>query len=519
MNLQKSKGFALTQTVLAIALGSAIVGGVAYHYQGVHYQNGLVADANTIVINAEKSFDAPVKRTWKFTGETFNEGQAFNGTATIDASGKVCTALKARLALFGSVACDTSGTLTFTPSTTKPTIQAGVSEDVAALPSSTPPPVTAPNAVNLDGTAVTVGSSFASNDVANPPIVVSTFSSVSTAGNASRPVDGGNSGGVYSEPRLAPGLVPFPVTGVVGTGVVNPPPPPIVYSSNISCGEFDNNTNAGQGYTPDAGFPKITNPSTNSLNCIRSSMFLYANEPSTPFDYGPSYTVYNIPSGSTIAWNSPSCAPTIVAVAGNNLSICVPAKTTITSALMNAGAQNVTSSATAVLTYADGSSVTYSFNGNYTLHGPGYSATPMPTTPTVLSSMWGVNVVVSQGSNVDHYEMGITCGVSPPQSQFDATVQNVPASGLYSATNTSNLPGLTTGYYFVNVGVPYTVLDTTTAPQIIPMTNALPQSMCNMNNGFGGVFVPQVQVRACNASNQCSAWSPQFGQFCAYNRC
>ncbi len=518
-NYQKSKGFALTQTILAIALGSAVVGGVAYHYHGVHYQEGLVSDANTIVQNSEKSFDAPRKKTWSFTGETFNQGQAFNGTATIDASAKVCTALKAQLSPMGSVNCDTSGQLTFTSSKVKPALLAGVSEDVPALPSSTPAPVSAPNAVNLNGTAVTVGSSFASNDVANPPITVSTFSSVATLGNASKPVGGGNNGTVSSAGSLSPAVVPSPTVGSVGTAVINPPPPPVVYSSNQSCGEFDNNIDAGQGYSPDAGFPKITSPSANSLNCVRSSMFLYANEPNDPFQYGPSYTVYNIPSGSTIAWNSPACAPTIVPVAGNNLSICVPVKTTITSAAMNAGAENVTSSASAVLTYPDGSSVTYTFAGNYTLHGPGYSALPMPVVPSVLSSMWGVNVVVSQEANVDHYEMGITCGVSPPQSQFDATVQSVPAAGLTSATNTSNLPGLTTGYYFVPVGVPYTVIEATTSPQVGAMTAALPQSLCNMNNGFGGVYIPQVQVRACNASNQCSAWSPQFGQFCGFNRC
>ncbi len=515
LNYSKAKGFALTQTVLAIALGSAVIGGVAYHYQSVHYKSGLVADANTIVVNSEKSFDAPIKKTWKFTGETFNEGQAFNGTATVDASAKVCNGLKAQLASLGSVACDSSGQLSFTSSKIKPALVAGVSEDVPSLPSSIPAPVQTPNAVNLDGTAVTVGSSFASNDVSNPPITVSTFSSVATAGNASKAVNNGNDGTVSSGSSLNPAVVPSPAVGSVGTAVVTP----VVYSSNFSCGEFDNNVNAGQGYTPDAGFPKITSPSPNSLNCIRSSMFLYANEPSIPFQYGPAYTVYNIPDGSTIAWNSPACPPNIVALAGNNVSVCLPAKITITSAAMNAGAQNIQSSASAVLTYPDGSSVTYTFAGNYTLHGPGYSALPMPVVPSVLSSMWGVNVVVSQEANVDHYEMGITCGVSPPQSQFDATVQNVPAAGLTSATNTSNLPGLSTGYYFVPVGVPYTVIEATTSPQVGAMTAALPQSLCNMNNGFGGVFIPQVQVRACNASNQCSAWSPQFGQFCGFNRC
>ncbi|MFA6231953.1 MAG: hypothetical protein WC617_17555 [Rhodanobacter sp.] len=150
-------------------------------------------------------------------------------------------------------------------------------------------------------------------------------------------------------------------------------------------------------------------------------------------------------------------------------------------------------------------------------------AYPVPSSPTVLSSMWGVNVVVSQGSGVDHYEMGITCGISPPASQFNATVQTVPASGLTQSVNTANLPGLTTGYYFVPVGVPYTVIggmsSTAGMTEVANMTRALPQSACNMGGGYGGVWAVQVKVKACNASGQCSAWSPDFGQFCGFNRC
>ncbi|MFA6229549.1 MAG: hypothetical protein WC617_05150 [Rhodanobacter sp.] len=502
---KKLHGFALTPVLLAVAVSAVLGAGTVAYFHNIHHQSELKRDADAIVTNAEMSYHS--QKT--FTGATFNQGQAFAGTATIDASGKACIALQSELAPRGTVNCDASGKLTFTASKVKSSLSAGVADQLASLPSSDPAPAMTPKAVNLDGTPVNVGSSFASNSVANPPAIATSFNSVATMSNGFQSVSGGNNGSFFSSPNLNPGVVTQPVVSSTGTAVVT-----TINTSTQACGTFDNNINAGQGYNDDDGYPKIVTPSQNNLSCTRSSSFLYANEPSTPFQYGPLFNVYNIPNGSTISWNNSDCPPTIFTANGVNLSVCVPLKTTITSAAMNAGAQNVTSSASATVTFPDGKTENYSFNGNYTLHGPGYK---LPTTPSVLSSMWGVNVVVSQGSGVDHYEMGITCGVNPPVSQFNATVQNVPASGLVSSVNTENLPGLTTGYYFVPVGVPYTVIASN--PQIGNMTAALPQSVCNMNNGFGGVWVPQIQVRACNAGGVCSAWSPQFGQFCGFNRC
>lgn len=159
--------------------------------------------------------------------------------------------------------------------------------------------------------------------------------------------------------------------------------------------------------------------------------------------------------------------------------------------------------------------------GNATVTPPP-PAYPVPSSPKVLYSMWGVNVVVSPDANAASYQMGITCGINPPASVFNATVQNVPASGLYSSVITENLPTMNTGYYFLPIGTAYTVIggmaNTGGSTQVANMTKALPQSTCQIPNSFG-VWNVQVKVRACNVSGQCSAWSPDFGQFCNFNRC
>ncbi|MEY2114782.1 hypothetical protein [Rhodanobacter sp. FW106-PBR-R2A-1-13] len=153
---------------------------------------------------------------------------------------------------------------------------------------------------------------------------------------------------------------------------------------------------------------------------------------------------------------------------------------------------------------------------------PPASVYPVPSSPKVLYSMWGVNVVVSPDKNAATYEMGISCGINPPASIFNATVQKVATSGLYSSVITENLPTLNSGYYFLPIGTAYTVIGgmatTGGSTQVANMTKALPQSVCQIPNSFG-VWAVNVKVRACSASGDCSAWSPDFPQFCNFNRC
>ncbi len=238
MKYQKAshrQGFALTQIALSVALGSVLAAGVVYHFNGINQKSNFVADANVILSNTEKSFDAPLKRTWKFSGKTFNEGQAFDGTATIDTSVTVCAGLKAELASMGSVHCDESGLLTFASSKVKPNFLAGVADDLTVLPSPDPAPIEQPSVVDLNGKSLTIASTIVSNPVNNTPVSGATFTQVATNAGANKTVNGGNSGGVLSETLYAPSIMYKQIIGNAVIFVPPPPPPPTLVLRDLGC--------------------------------------------------------------------------------------------------------------------------------------------------------------------------------------------------------------------------------------------------------------------------------------------
>lgn len=139
-------------------------------------------------------------------------------------------------------------------------------------------------------------------------------------------------------------------------------------------------------------------------------------------------------------------------------------------------------------------------------------STPPPPTPSVASSMWGVGVDVSPSPTATYYQMGLFCGIQGGSPvPVPATIQSVPNLGLPTSANMLDTfkPALVIGgMQAVKVGT----------AQLIAMTQALPQSSCQMGGGFGGMWPAQVQVRACN-STACSAWSTPVAQFCSWSRC
>lgn len=216
-NNNKLKGFALTNLVLAIALGSVATAGTVLYFHNIDHQEDLTTDASLIV--KEASFTQNQTATSNFVGQTFEGGTTTNGVVSVPTSAKNCAQLQAKLSPLGSASCSGSGVLTYQNqdklnalvAVNQPALVAGSADTVQKTPV----------AVSMSGT-VSVAS------VASKPATgstSSTFKSTGTTMGSSQTLSGTSGGSVSSGSVLTTGAEPISASPAVGTATVDPPTP------------------------------------------------------------------------------------------------------------------------------------------------------------------------------------------------------------------------------------------------------------------------------------------------------